>query len=63
MLGGGGGGLKFEKKNAGKQSSLHLRKKSDIGPLYFVLFHSSQPNNIGPAQQQPRDWGSLFNVS
>ena len=31
-----------------------------IGSLYFVLFHSSQPNNIGPARQQPR---ALFNFS
>ena len=47
---GDGGGLKFEKK---KQSP-HLRKKR----AYFVLFHC-QPNNIGPARQQPTDWGSL----
>ena len=25
-----------------------------------VFFHSPQPNNIGPARQQPRDWGSLL---
>ena len=29
-------------------------------PLYFVLFHSPKPNNIGPARQQPMDWGSLL---
>ena len=48
-----GGGLKFERKKARKQSP-HLRKNW----AYFVLFHS-QPNNIGPARQQPSDWGSL----
>ena len=44
-----------------KQGSPHLRKKMGIGSP--VLFHSPQPNNIGPARQQPRDWGSLFNFS
>ena len=57
----GMGGLKFEKKNAREQSP-YLRKKRAYFPLYFVLFHSPQPNNIGPARQQPTDWGSL-NVS
>ena len=28
-------------------------------PCIFYFFHSPQPNNIGPACQQPRDWGSL----
>ena len=27
--------------------------------LYFFIH--PQPNNIGPARQQPRDWGSLLN--
>ena len=42
------------------QSSSHLRKHWACVPLYFVLFHSPQPNNIGPAQQQPR---ALFLIS
>ena len=29
--------------------------------LYFFIH--PQPNNIGPARQQPRDWGSLFHFS
>ena len=29
--------------------------------LYFFIDHKH--NNIGPARQQPRDWGSLFNFS
>ena len=53
LVRGWGGGLKIWKKNARKQSP-HLRKNG----AYFVLFHS-QPNNIGPARQQPTDWGSL----
>ena len=40
----------------------NLRKKWAYFPLYFVLFSSPQPNNIGPAWQEPRDWGS-FNFS
>ena len=47
----GDGGLKFKKA---RKHSPHLRKKR----AYFVIFHS-QPNNIGPARQQPADWGSL----
>ena len=42
----GGGGLKFE-TNAGKMG-------------HFFTFHSPQPNNIGPAWQQPR---ALFLIS
>ena len=46
-----------------KQLRPHLRKIWYRFPLYFVLFHSPQPNNKGPARQQPRDWGSIFNFS
>ena len=60
-LWGDGGGLKFEKKNARKQLSPHLRKK--IGhTLPFILYFSLTPNPITKAQQ-PRDWSSPFNFS
>ena len=52
------------KKMLEKLCSPHLRKK--IGhrfPCILYFFIHSQPNNIGPARQQPRDWGSLFNFS
>ena len=47
----GRGGLKFEKKM--------LEKLGRRSPA-FCTFHSPQPNNIGPAWQQPR---SLFLIS
>ena len=31
-----------------------------IGSPVFCTFHSPQPNNIGPARQQPRDWALLL---
>ena len=57
-------GLKLEKINAGKTIKFPLKKKLGIGsPVYFVPFIHSQPNNMGPARQQPSDCGSLFNFS
>ena len=47
----GEGGLKFEKK---------MLEKLGIGSPAFFTFHSPQPNNIGPAWQQPR---ALFLIS
>ena len=46
------GGLKFEKINAGKRIKSTPKKKLGKGSylVYFVLFHSPQPNNIGPAR-------------
>ena len=49
------GGLKFEKKARKTMKSTPTKKKLGIGsPVFFYLFHSPQPNNIGPARQQPR---------
>ena len=55
-----GGGLKFEEKKLEKktQPSPHLRKTTVL-----CTFHSPQPNNIDPAWQQTRDWGSLLHFS
>ena len=42
------------------------KKKEKIGhmfPCIMYFFIHPQPNNIGPAQQQLRYWGSLFNFS
>ena len=58
-----GMGLKFEKKNARKTIKSTPKKKLGIGSPVFCTFSFTQPNNIGPARQQPRDWGSLFNFS
>ena len=49
----GGGGLKFEKKNAGKVGHRF--------PSILCFFIHPQPNNIGPAWQQPR--ALFFNFS
>ena len=58
--GGGGGGLKFE-KNAGKNNQAHtLDKSGHRFPCILFFFIHPQPNNVGPAQQQPR---ALFLVS
>ena len=48
---GEGGGLKFETINAGKTITSTPKKRMGKGSylLYFVLFHSPQPNNKGPA--------------
>ena len=43
-----------------KKKKRHYLKQWAWFPLYFVLFHSPQPNNIGPAWQQPR---ALFLIS
>ena len=51
------------KKMLEKQLSPHIRKNWAYVPLHFVLFHSLQPNYIGIARQQPRDWGSHFDFS
>ena len=48
---------------AGEQSSPHLRKIGHMFPCILYFFHSPQPNNIGPAWQQPRARGSLFYFS
>ena len=57
---GRGGGLKLG-KNARKQLSPHLRKKTghNMFPYILYFFIHSQSNNIGLARQQPRDLGSL----
>ena len=58
---GGGGGLKFEKKMLEKkQSSPHLRKSGHRFPCILYFFIHPQPNNVGPARQQPR---ALFLIS
>ena len=47
--------LKFVKKNAEKKNKTTPKKKLGMGlAVIFKLFHSPQPNNIGPAWQQPR---------
>ena len=53
---GGGGDLKFEEKKMLENNKVHWA----YVPMYFVLFHSPKPNNIGPARQQPMDLGSLL---
>ena len=32
-------------------------------PVFCTFFIHPKPNYIGPARQQPRDWGSLLNFS
>ena len=59
------GGLKFQKNKCWKNNKVHTYEK--LGHrfpciLYFFI-HPNLLNNIGPARQQPRDWGSLFNFS
>ena len=58
--GDGGGGLHFERKNARIQKSPHLRKNGHMFPCILYFFIHPQPYNIGPARQQPRNWGSLL---
>ena len=36
-----------------------LRKTGHIFPCILYFFIHPQPNNIGPARQEPRHWGSL----
>ena len=50
----------MKKKNARKQLSPHLRKTGHMFPCVLYFFIHTQPNNVGPARQQPRDWGSLL---
>ena len=54
----GGGGLIFWKKMLENNKVLTEEKNWVYVPLYFFIH--PQPNNIGPARQQPRDWGSLL---
>ena len=60
----GDGGLKFEKKNKCWKKIVHTLEKMGIGsPVFCTFFIHPKPNYIGPARQQPRDWGSLLNFS
>ena len=43
-----------------KIKSTPKKKLSICSPVFCIFFHSPQPNNIGPARQQPMDWGSLL---
>ena len=54
---GGGVGLKFEEKKLEKNPTKSTPKKK-LG--ICSTLHSPQPNNIDPAWQQTRDWGSLL---
>ena len=45
-----------------KQSSPNPKKKFGI-PCILYFFIQPQPNKIGPARQQPRDWRCLFYFS
>ena len=36
-----------------------LEKTEHIFPCILYFYIHPEPNNIGPARQQPRDWGSL----
>ena len=36
------------------------KKKLGLCSPLFCIFHSPQPNNIGPARQQCRNWSSLL---
>ena len=55
--GGGWGGFKFDIFS--RKQSPYLRKTGHIFPCILYFFIHTQPNNIGPAWQEPRDWGSL----
>ena len=59
---GEGGGLKFEKKKCLKKIKPTPKKKVGIGSPVFctVFFIHPQPDNVGPARQQPR---ALFLIS
>ena len=57
-----GGGLKFEEKKLEKKQPTP-KKKLGICSTVLCTFHSPQPNNIYPAWQQTRDWGSLLHFS
>ena len=58
----GEGGLKFEKKMLKKKTIKPTpKKKVGIGsPVFCTFFIHPQPNNVGPARQQPR---ALFLIS
>ena len=52
-----GGGLKFEKNKCWKNNKVHtLEKIGHRFPCILYFFIHTQPNNKGPARQQPRDW-------
>ena len=58
----GEGALNLKKMTAGKTIRFTPKKKLAIRPPVFCTFLiHPQPNNIVPARQQPRDWGSLLN--
>ena len=56
----GGGACILREKNARIQKSPHLRKNGHMFPCILYFFIHPQPYNIGPARQQPRNWGSLL---
>ena len=51
LRGGRGGGLKFEKVNAGKTIKSTPKKKLGIGSSVFCTFSFTPTSNIGPAAQ------------
>ena len=51
----GDGGLEFEKKML-ENNKVHTSEKTGhMFPCILYFFIHPQPNNIGPARQQPRD--------
>ena len=52
-----------KKINAGETIKSTPKKNGHRFPCKLYFFIHPQPNNIGPAWQQPMDWGSLFNFS